>query len=258
CSAGSETDCNDADGTVNPAATEVCDGSDNNCNGSIDEGFDTDGDGYNTCGADGTPGTTDDDCDDTDSSVHPGAVDICDGKDTNCDGWKPPTDVDNDGDGVPVCASDCNDNDPNRYPGAAEVCDGIDNDCNFVVPANEYDIDGDGYRPCDAQSDCNDYDANINPGLNETGAALCSDGKDNDCDTLIDNNDPPCQTCTDNDGDGYGDPGSTFCSAGSETDCNDADAVLQEAKQTVMTLMERSIRQQLKYVMDQTIIVTAV
>ncbi len=32
------TDCDDADNTINPAATEVCDGQDNDCNGTVDEG----------------------------------------------------------------------------------------------------------------------------------------------------------------------------------------------------------------------------
>lgn len=43
-------DCNDANPNIRPAATEVCDGIDNNCNGQIDEGFtDTDGDGIKDC-----------------------------------------------------------------------------------------------------------------------------------------------------------------------------------------------------------------
>ncbi|MBI5663682.1 MAG: putative metal-binding motif-containing protein, partial [Nitrospirae bacterium] len=164
---------------------------------------DGDGDGYYIQG--GSCGAVD--CNDTNAAVHPGAAEICDGKDTNCDGWKPATDADADGDGVPKCASDCDDNNANRYPGKAEVCDGVDNDCNSVVPANEKDNDLDGYRVC--QGDCADTNAAINPGVNESGTAMCSDAKDNDCDGLIDNNDPPCQTCTDLDGDGYGNPGST-------------------------------------------------
>jgi hypothetical protein len=51
--------------------------------------LDSDGDGYTVCGADFIRGTgTDEDCDDNDPNVYPGASLICDGKDNNCDGYK--------------------------------------------------------------------------------------------------------------------------------------------------------------------------
>jgi len=78
-----EVDCNDNNAGVNPGATETCDGVDNNCDGSIDEGFDTDGDGYTTCGGD---------CDDSNSAVNLGATEgpagdptCSDGLDNDCD-----------------------------------------------------------------------------------------------------------------------------------------------------------------------------
>src|SRR4029079_7370794 len=80
-------DCNDGDATIHPGAPELCgptgmgDGIDQNCNGYIDEGcnpcdpVDRDGDGYSACMGD---------CDDTSRAVHPGAMEICDGLDDDC------------------------------------------------------------------------------------------------------------------------------------------------------------------------------
>jgi len=82
-------DCDDSPGTGAgnfPGNAESCDGDDNNCNLVADESFDVDGDGVTTCGADGTAGTTDDDCDDVDSSNFPGNSEACDGGDNDCDG----------------------------------------------------------------------------------------------------------------------------------------------------------------------------
>ncbi len=100
------TDCDDGDPQRNPGLTEVCDGKDNNCNVTVDEGVktnfcaDVDNDTYctatcvqacvapngyrqqNTC-AGGT------DCDDsvTGANIHPNAADLCgDGIDSNCVG----------------------------------------------------------------------------------------------------------------------------------------------------------------------------
>ena len=82
-------DCDDADPLAFPDNPEVCDGSDNNCDGRCDPGMDGDGDGVTSCGSIvrgrrclgiGPP-----DCADDDRDVHPGAVDVCDGVDTDCD-----------------------------------------------------------------------------------------------------------------------------------------------------------------------------
>lgn len=100
--AAADGDCNDGDAAVNPGATEVCDGIDNNCDGNIDEGLifttyylDADGDLYgdpastiSTC--DGVPAgyvTDNTDCNDSEFLANPGLVEIpFDTIDNDCDG----------------------------------------------------------------------------------------------------------------------------------------------------------------------------
>ena len=117
---------------------------------------DPDGDGYvptNACGF-GQMG----DCDDNNAAIHPGAAEICNGIDDNCNGQTDEgvqttfyQDSDNDSYGnaavtQTACSAptgyvsnstDCNDNNPAINPGAAEVCgNNIDDNCNGQVDEN--------------------------------------------------------------------------------------------------------------------------
>lgn len=92
-------DCDDLKPQVNPAAMETCNSVDDDCDGVVDDGFtpvllvtDADGDGFgSTSGMSmiGCPpvpnfATTFDDCNDTDATIHPGAAEVANGRDDNC------------------------------------------------------------------------------------------------------------------------------------------------------------------------------
>ncbi len=158
-------DCDDADASVNPDATEVCDERDNDCDGRVDEGVtdpfwgDADGDAF------GDPAVTlqaclapvgyvanDTDCDDTNAAAWPDNPEVCDLADNDCDGAidegvESPFYRDDDSDGYGqnddisyACSApsgyvpapgDCLDTDPTASPAWTEICyDGIDNDCD--------------------------------------------------------------------------------------------------------------------------------
>jgi len=213
-------DCDDADPSQYPGASEFCNGEDDDCDGVIDEDdaldvltwyADTDGDTY------GDPLVSDIDC-------------------------NQPTGFVSDG-------TDCDDMDPAQHPGADEYCNGEDDDCDGVIDEDSAvdvltwyaDADRDTYGnplvsdiDCDQpagfvadSSDCDDTDAAQYPGATE----YCN-GEDDDCDGLVDEDDAADAPTwyADVDSDTYGDPGNTYraCTVPSgyvadSTDCDDTD-----------------------------------
>ena len=228
-------DCDDSDAAISPSATERCDGVDEDCDGEVDEGatstfyVDADSDGYGDLdgptadGCTAPSGYSNDalDCDDTAANVHPGAPEVCNEVDDDCDGVADPDDavdapawyVDGDGDGYgdgggtascdPIAGSvvtdgDCNDADATVSPGAAETWyDGIDQDCDGA----DDDQDGDGYGVAD---DCDDTESEVNPGADES---------------WYDDIDQDCAGDDDFDADGDGQRSATY----GGPDCDDAD-----------------------------------
>jgi hypothetical protein len=280
------TDCNDKDPSIHPDSLEMCDGIDNNCNAEIDEDTafdaplwyeDKDGDGF------GDPLVTapgcepplgfvgiQTDCDDTDGSAFPAAIEMCDTVDNDCDGtidegtaydagtWYRDQDLDGFGsffdqirsceqpEGY-VCVTDvsvdpCSDNCDNDLDGLTDL---DDPDCtgfqleywadystedwvNTEVRYWDYNSDG------SEDFDCNDTNDAFSPGVEEQ----CDDnGMDENCDGLIDDEDEdavgrvPWNADVDNDG--YGDPATTMeaCDqpggmVANDGDCNDGEPLV--------------------------------
>ncbi len=174
-----QQDCDDLDSTINPAALELCDGLDNDCDGLSDDQdpgldsssatrwyLDADSDGFGGWG-------------------------------TSTLACEPPS-------GYAEDQSDCDDDDPGVNPDATETCNGIDDDCDGLVDDGDpgldtssaytwyLDADSDGFgdalvsvSACDPpdgyladSTDCDDTQYEVNPAAPE----LCGDGVDNDCD----------------------------------------------------------------------------
>ena len=225
-------DCDDTANLTNPDTVEICDDIDNDCDGAIDEGvkktfyldFDEDGFGGDI---DNTLHVqllklcrNSNDCEDGMPEIYPGADEICDDIDNDCDGAAEEGLVfiyyqDNDGDEygdptLPVesCGTtaglvdnndDCDDENDQIYPMQDEICDDVDNDCNGKVDEGALlsffiDSDDDGFgsesvvlsctQPIGTATnddDCDDLSAVAYPGNTET-----CDYFDNDCDGQID------------------------------------------------------------------------
>ncbi len=225
-------DCNDASAAVSPAATETCNGIDDDCDSDTDEPDaadasiwyrDADGDTYGdplstttACSAPLDYVGDGDDCDDGDDEISPARTEICNTEDDDCDG-------------------------------------GIDEGL-LIVYFEDADADGfgdatvstaacskpSGYSSVD--TDCDDAAGTTYPGADES-----CDGLDNDCDATIDEPDAvdAANWYQDDDGDGYGDAGTTAigCSAPSgfvaaDGDCDDLDPLLHPGVDELCDLLD--------------------
>lgn len=81
------------------------------------------------------------DCDDRDATVYPGAPELPDGKDNNCNGEidEGPQHIDGDEDGFTPAQGDCDDTDPRVYPGAPPVPGIVDANCDGIADEQPFD-----------------------------------------------------------------------------------------------------------------------
>ena len=172
------TDCDDADDGVAPDQAEVCDGVDTDCDGVLpDDEADADADGYVSCTLVETRAAVrGDDCDDTDNTISPGAVEVCNETtevDDDCNGLAGDAtgdaltntgttfyrDADGDTygalpgtlvactapDGWVANADDCDDSRDTVHPLADEICDTLTNNCDSDAEPDA------GLDPCPAE-----------------------------------------------------------------------------------------------------------
>jgi hypothetical protein len=204
-----DVDCDDERITVHPDAVELVDNVDNDCNGEIDEGTsraDYDGDGFceaETCVAGVDPG----DCNDRDAAIFPGAVELLDGIDNDCNKLKDDQTEAFDDDGDGYCE--------------AEICT-VQRDQTQALP-----------------NDCNDADDTIHPSAQET----CFDTVDSNCD--LSDNDIDALQCTvfyaDDDGDDVADPNNSVCQCEASTAYAAVDITEQDCDDTLATRSPRLI-----------------
>ena len=244
-----DDDCDDRDAAMNPAITEVCDGVDNDCDGTVDEGdsadastwyADDDGDSYGdatsatvACSIPSGHVADDTDCDDSAVLINPAATEVCDGVDNDCDGtvdeddstdasiWYADADDDSYGDasvtdiacsaptGYVADAADCDDDDASIHPSASDACgDGVDSDCDGTGGPDD-DDDGDGLS----------YAEELALGSNDCDTDSDDDGLDDGDEVNTHGTDP---TLADSDADGLTD-GAEVDTHGSDPNDSDSD-----------------------------------
>ncbi len=289
-----DNDCNDSNENIFPGALEICNGIDDDCDGFIDDSdpditdqllwyADADLDGFGdadnsmlACNQPPNFVLNSLDCDDNNDAINPNGIEICNNIDDNCDGliddldsdvqgqsvWYADNDQDGFGDPNNIIMScfqppststdntDCDDNDSMINSSAQEICNGIDDDCDGLIDVDDPDVtgtalwyedlDNDGFgnpnvflTACAQPTgyvinniDCDDNNNEINPDAIES----CN-GIDDNCNGLVDGDDPNIQGQTiffaDTDGDGFGDPQNTMIACtlptGFSTNQNDCD-----------------------------------
>lgn len=145
-------DCNDSNASINPGAKEVCDSIDNNCNGQIDEG--------GVC------------CSPTTGQPCSAGIGECSKT------------------GTIQCNGSCN-----AIPGSPvpEICDGKDNNCNGSIDEGNACCSPSMGLPCSAgvgecfSNGTIQCDGTCNAVPKSPVPEVCGDGKDNDCDSVVDN-----------------------------------------------------------------------
>jgi hypothetical protein len=218
-------------------------------NGDTDaQGEDRDGDGY----------TIVDDCDDSNAAIRPGAAEVCNDADDNCDGEVDEflrdeyfRDLDGDGfgddtnpqlacsrpSGFAINGGDCDDDDNTAFPGNIELCDDVDHDCDGSLTEGAAgnitfyrDNDGDGFgdddvteRACAAPTGFAAQGGDCDDAVDDVnpGASESCNSVDDDCNDLVDDNAIDAQPFSyDQDSDGYGIVGPTVsaCEAGQAVD----------------------------------------
>ena len=213
-------DCDDGDTLVSPDADEVCDGIDNNCNGTVDgdlaidpmswwldgdvDGFGDPDDEHVSCEAPEGYVDNGDDCNDADAAVSPAGIEVCSGRSEDCDdeidedpadapAFWPDSDEDGAGnpdgverfcsqpDGYVTNSLDCDDTNADVNLGALEVCNGLDDDCDGITDPST----ADGVQLWFVDGDRDGF------GAPDTGEISCGTGggltlDDTDCDDASD------------------------------------------------------------------------
>ncbi|MCB9742319.1 MAG: putative metal-binding motif-containing protein [Alphaproteobacteria bacterium] len=260
-------DCDDGDADVYPEAEERCNDVDDDCDDSVDEegvdgadfypdgdgdGFGA-GDGVSACEAPSGHVDNAEDCDDGDASVHPGADELCDDADQDCDDqidedpvdggtWYPDDDDDGYGDmnnpqraceqpeGTLEDGSDCDDDDGAVNPEGWEWCDGYDDDCDGLVDDEDDDVDPTTFDIFRLDNDGDGYGGDVVVEACEAPSGTVERGGDCDDDdatvhpgaaeTWYDGVDQDCDNRSDYDADSDGADSDAYGGG----DCDDADS----------------------------------